>query len=167
MAIERIESQPRRLEISPHVQPASALVWNGVAVPDVSRPSRPECAVSTNGFDQTAGRSAGVIRLFASAPTSTPSGSPCNKSEGLTLIQLLMLSSWPVCIGQRTRTRMPPDPREEKLRRPEAKITMAQPVSVSGRPQGGYELGCSSGGQRFSCDRSRTAPRSAEVVNAA
>src|SRR3990172_3750906 len=58
----------------------SALISNGDAAPDVSHLSLPVSVVSMSGFDQTTARYAGGTHLSASAPSSTLSGLPCNRS---------------------------------------------------------------------------------------
>src|SRR5207344_541997 len=63
------------------VRPRSAPIGSGSVGPDGSHRSPPESAVSTNGSDQTTAQSAEGSHPSASAPTSAPSGSPCNGSE--------------------------------------------------------------------------------------
>src|SRR5450759_655649 len=58
----------------------SALISNGNVARGVSHRSLPVSLESMSGFDQTTARYAGGTHPSASAPTSTPSGFPCNKS---------------------------------------------------------------------------------------
>src|SRR4051812_15003519 len=66
--------------ISPHVQLKSAPMASGDAAPGVSRRFRQESPVPTYALDQTTGQSGEATHLGASAPTSTPSGSPYSRS---------------------------------------------------------------------------------------
>ena len=58
----------------------AGLGFEGVA-PDGFRLWAPESLVPTSGSDQTTARFGVVNHPSASAPTSAPSGSPCNRSE--------------------------------------------------------------------------------------
>src|SRR4051794_24408475 len=66
--------------ISPHVQPKSAPMAIGDAAPGVSRRFRQESPVPTYALDQTTEQSGEATHPGASAPTSTPSGSPYSRS---------------------------------------------------------------------------------------
>src|SRR6266568_1624763 len=84
------------------VRSMSAPISSDVAVRDVSHPSAPECPAPTSGSDQTAGQSAEENHPSASAPTSAPSGFPCNKSVADTSsATLLLLAQFPVCCVHR------------------------------------------------------------------
>src|SRR5208282_2718955 len=62
-------------------RPGSTPIGSGVVEPDGSLPSPLKYALSMDGADRTTERSRAACHPSASAPTSTPSGSPCNRFE--------------------------------------------------------------------------------------